>query len=332
MPRQSRIDIPGLLQHVIFRGVNRSDIFLADEDRQDFVRRLDFLLQETETRCYAWALLGNHVHLLLLPTRRPLAQLMRRLLTGYAVTFNLRHQRSGHLFQNRYKSIVCDQNAYLLELVRYIHLNPIRAGIVDDLDSLAEYRWCGHRQLLGRQEPSLLHSTDEILGLFAERRARARAGYIDFLQDGLQNGKEIRLSRGGRKTSLALNDNLHEDDLFDDRILGGGDFVAATLAATEQPCPGEQALDKLLHTVAIHCQLAPEDLTLPSKQPAIVHAKALLCHIATRLYRIKGVDIGRRLALSPSAVSKAALRGRAIYAKEQQLQKQLTVDTSTMLH
>ena len=102
MPRQARIDIPGLLQHVIVRGVAQTDIFLDDDDRKDFVQRLSDLLAETKTSCSAWALLDNHVHLLLTPTEQPLASFMRRLLTGYAVVFNLRHKRSGHLFQNRY--------------------------------------------------------------------------------------------------------------------------------------------------------------------------------------------------------------------------------------
>ena len=108
MPRSARIDIPSLLQHVIIRGIERHDIFTDDDDRQNFVKRLSDLLIATETDCLAWALLDNHVHLLLCPRPTPLAKFMRRLLTGYAVTFNHRHQRAGHLFQNRYKSIVCD--------------------------------------------------------------------------------------------------------------------------------------------------------------------------------------------------------------------------------
>jgi REP element-mobilizing transposase RayT len=147
MPRHVRIDNIGLLQHVIFRGIERKDIFLGDEDREDFIVRLGQLLEETRTICYAWAMLNNH--LLLMTTQRPLSHFMRRLLTGYAVSFNVRHRRSGHLFQNRYKSIVCDQDSYLMELVRYIHLNPVRANIIDSLDKLASYRWCGHRQLIG---------------------------------------------------------------------------------------------------------------------------------------------------------------------------------------
>src|SRR6516165_79511 len=114
MPRSARIDIPGLLHHVIARGIERRDIFKDDEDRHCFVERLSSLLVETETSCLAWALMPNHFHLLLRPSRCKLATFMRRLLTGHAVTFNLRHHRSGHLFQNRYKSLVCQEDEYLL--------------------------------------------------------------------------------------------------------------------------------------------------------------------------------------------------------------------------
>ena len=148
MPRQARIDIPGLLQHVIVRGVARSDIFQDDIDREDFLLRLKTLCLETETRCFAWALLDNHFHLLLMPTTQTLGQVMLRLLTGYAVSFNLRHARSGHLFQNRYKSIVCDEEAYLLELVRYIHLNPVRAKWVDRPE---DYPWSSHQAYLNAE-------------------------------------------------------------------------------------------------------------------------------------------------------------------------------------
>ncbi|WP_254278418.1 transposase [Geobacter sulfurreducens] len=150
MPRSARIDIPNLLQHVIVRGIERRDIFLSDDDRWDFRNRLQKLLLEMDVDCLAWSLMSNHFHLLLRPTRTPLAPFMRRLLTGYAVSFNLRHNRSGHLFQNRYKSIVCDEDSYLLELVRYIHLNPLRAGIVADLGALDTFPWSGHAMLMGK--------------------------------------------------------------------------------------------------------------------------------------------------------------------------------------
>jgi len=156
MPRQARLDAPGLLQHIMARGIERREIFKDDQDRQSFLERLAVILEETQTQCYAWALIPNHFHLLLRTSLTPLSKVMRRLMTGYAVTFNKRHKRSGHLFQNRYKSIVCEENPYLLELIRYIHLNPLRAGLVKDLKELDKYPWTGHSAILGKKKNPLV--------------------------------------------------------------------------------------------------------------------------------------------------------------------------------
>jgi putative transposase len=107
MPRKARIDIPGLLQYVIVRGIEKWNLFLDEKDRKSFVDRFSSLLEETGTDCFAWSLLNNHFHQLICCNRIELTRFMRRLLTGYAVMFNHRHRRSGHLFQNMYKSIIC---------------------------------------------------------------------------------------------------------------------------------------------------------------------------------------------------------------------------------
>jgi len=113
----------------------------------------------------------SHFHLLIRTSDVKLATFMRRLLTGYAVVFNLRHNRSGHLFQNRYKSIICQEDAYLLELVKYIHLNPIRAHTVTELERLDHYRWAGHAVIMGKQEMKG-QDTDSILRLFGTAIAK----------------------------------------------------------------------------------------------------------------------------------------------------------------
>ncbi|KKK58644.1 hypothetical protein LCGC14_3042380, partial [marine sediment metagenome] len=130
MPRLARLDAPGVFHHVMIRGIERRKIFWNKKDREDFLDRLGKLLPETRTGCYGWAFLSNHAHFLFRTGKAPLSTLMRRLLTGYVLSFNKRHRRSGQLFQNRFKSIVCQEDIYLKELVRYIHLNPIRAGLV----------------------------------------------------------------------------------------------------------------------------------------------------------------------------------------------------------
>ena len=127
MPRKSRIDALQALQHIIARGIKRRKIFRDDVDRNQFLERLGRIVTDTGTLCDAWALMPNHFHLLLKTASMPVSTVMRRLLTGYAVTHNRRHRRCGHLFQNRYKSVLCQEDTYLLELVRYIHLNSLRA-------------------------------------------------------------------------------------------------------------------------------------------------------------------------------------------------------------
>src|SRR3990172_2456581 len=151
MPRGPRLDAPGTLHHVMVRGIERRAIFRDDADRADFVGRLAALAERGALQIYAWVLLPNHAHLLVRTGIRPLARTMRSLLTGYAGAFNRRHHRAGHLFQNRYKSVVVEEEAYFLELVRYLHLNPVRAGLVPNLAGLARYRWTGHAVLLGKR-------------------------------------------------------------------------------------------------------------------------------------------------------------------------------------
>ena len=126
MLRLARLDAPGVIHHVMIRGIERREIFRNNKDRNDMMDRLADLLPATNTICYAWAFLSNHAHFLFRSGGAGLSTLMRRLLTGYVVNFNRRYKRHGQLFQNRYKSIICQEDIYLRELVRYIHLKPLR--------------------------------------------------------------------------------------------------------------------------------------------------------------------------------------------------------------
>jgi putative transposase len=152
------------------RGIERRKLFRDDKDRKSFLDRLANILEETQTQCYAWALIPNHFHILLRTGTVPLSKVMRKLMTGYAVTFNQRHKRSGHLFQNRYKSIICEEDPYLLELIRYIHLNPLRAGMVKDLKELDKYPWSGHSAILGRCKNPLIPEVSDQKSEFSNAR------------------------------------------------------------------------------------------------------------------------------------------------------------------
>ena len=171
MPRKARIDSAGALHHVIIRGIEGRKIFRSDFDRTNFLNRLSELIPETKTDCFAWALMSNHARLLLRTGLVPISVFMSRLLTGYAGWFNKKYRRHGKLFQNRYKSILCQEDVYLKELVRYIHLNPLRAGLVSSLGELDKYPWCGHHVLI-RSPKETWQNIDYVYGFFSWEKKR----------------------------------------------------------------------------------------------------------------------------------------------------------------
>ena len=168
MPRGPRRDAPGILHHGMVRGLERRAIFRDDRDRANCLERLARLVAAGAGTVYAWARLTTHAHLLVRTDPRPLARTMRALLAGYAGAFNRRHRRVGHLFQNRYKSVVVEEEPYFLELVRPLHLNPLRAGVVPDLRGLERYPGSGHATRLGRH-PRPWHTTAAVLGRLGGR-------------------------------------------------------------------------------------------------------------------------------------------------------------------
>ncbi|MDD5207309.1 MAG: transposase [Desulfobacterales bacterium] len=325
MPRLARLDAPGVLHHLMIRGIERRKIFWNDEDRADFLDRLSILLPETETCCYAWALLQNHAHLLLRSGKVPLATVMRRLLTGYAVRFNSRHNRSGHLFQNRYKSIVCQEDAYLLELVRYIHLNPIRARIVSNLADLDHYDYCGQSALIGRKKRPW-QDVDYVLRYFGERVNQARKEYRSYMESGLEQGRRRELTGGGLIRSLggwsevrkgALKGREHAKS--DERILGDSDFVVDVLAQAEEKFNRKYELKRLgydLRRIAKRvsevCQLKEEDFLSTGKQQEKVKARSLLCFWAVREVGMPLTELARHLGLSVPAIGYSVERGETI--------------------
>lgn len=312
MPRLARLDITGLLQHVIVRGIERRDIFNDDHDRQLFVDRLFSLLSETGVRCYAWAFLSNHFHLLLMPTSTPLSYFMRRLLTGYAVSFNRRNKRSGHLFQNRYKSIVCEEEPYLLELVRYIHLNPLRAGMVASMEELDHYPWTGHAVLMGNRRLDG-QDTGAILERFGKKTTTARRHYRQFVSDGIVTGRRDDLVGGGLRRSQGERQNK-ENESYDERILGRGDFVDGLKleARLRDRMKSAITLARLLDIVSAALSLDPDRVRIPSKSRAPAAARGIICHLAIFELGYTGSEVGKFLHLGPTGVSLASRRGEKI--------------------
>ncbi|MGC8811577.1 MAG: transposase, partial [bacterium] len=167
MPRKTRLDVPGTLHHVIARCISELTLFREDQDRLFFLSRLKRICHETKMRILAWALMDNHFHLLLFSIPPGISKFMRRLLTSYSLYYNRKYKRSGHVFQNRFKSIICDKDEYLLELIRYIHLNPWRASIVKRIEELDSHPWCGHKYLIGKEKYDW-QEVDYVLAQFAD--------------------------------------------------------------------------------------------------------------------------------------------------------------------
>jgi len=301
MPRTARLDIPNLLQHVIVRGIERRDIFIDDNDRHDFVQRFQRLLEQTGVDCLAWSLMPNHIHLLLRPRLTTLAQFMRRLLTGYAVSFNLRHNRSGHLFQNRYKSLVCDEDSYLLELVRYIHLNPLRVGIVSDLNGLDRFPWTGHSVIMGKNVLTGQNFV-EILRYFGKVKTMARMRYRSFIEDGIADGLREDLS-SSRRSSM-------KEPGTDARILGDTDFIERIrgVEALEMKIPVKEPIQVIISRVADQFSVSPQAICSKSRLNRILDARTAVCHEASAAGHT-GAEVARHLQMTRSGVFTAMKRG-----------------------
>ncbi len=324
MPRKSRIDAPGALHHVIVRGIDRKDIFTDQKDYLTLIDRLGNLLIETRTSCYAWALIPNHFHLLLRTGDTPLPHLMKRLLTGYAVNFNRRHKRYGHLFQNRYKSILCQEDSYLLELVRYIHLNPIRAHLVKEYKNLAGFRYCGHGVVMGRKKIEW-QDVDYVLQLFGRKESGARSEYSRFVRKGIEQGSRPDLAGGGLLRShggwagVKLLRETGDYQKGDERILGDGQFVEEVLAKAEERFKEKYSLkakgynlDRLINRVAELTGLMPEQITDGIRDTRRTEARSILCYWATEKLGITQSQLALILNRSQSAIVYAVRRGREI--------------------
>ena len=324
MPRKARMDAPGALHHIICRGIAKNKIFIETKDRLFFLKRLDKILTDTNTPCYAWALMPNHFHLLLRTGTVPIATVMRRLLTGYAIYHNRRHDRQGHLFQNRYKSILCQENTYLLELVRYIHLNPLRGKLVKDINQLDKYPYCGHSTILGNTSNSW-QEIDKILGLFHNKRYLAHRYYRNFVKKGIGQGRRPELVGGGLVRSvggwsaLISMRQAKNYQKGDERILGDGDFVEQTLKAANEAMERKSALraqgidlDKIANRVAYLLDMDTAAVWASGRYRHIVKARSLLCYWAVRELGTSMALLSKMLNISIAAVSKSVVRGEKI--------------------
>ena len=317
MPRQPRLDAPGALHHVMGRGIERTNIFRIDRDRDDFLNRLANQCMDGNLIVYAWCLLSNHFHLLVRTGREPISRSMKKLLTGYVVNFNLRHKRTGHLFQNRYKSIICEEDPYLLELTRYIHLNPVRAGMVGGVEELNNYRWAGHCVIVGRVEQKW-QDIDTVLGYFGRGR-KAIEKYEEFVREGVSQERRPELVGGGLIRSLGGWSqvlSLKRKGIkvaSDERILGSEGFIERLLLEAEEREKETLRLSRRVPDLATLARrivkgegIEESELRSGMRKKRAVKVRRMLCQLAVGRMGYPGAEVARFLGVSTSSVNRLA--------------------------
>lgn len=287
MARKPRVEFDGAFYHVIVRGNQRRSIFCDDQDRKAYLERVEQYRQRFGFVLYAYVLMSNHVHMLVETKRVPLSKIMQGIQFSYTQSYNRRHRTVGHLFQGRYKAILCDRNAYLLELVRYIHLNPAR--LRKALDPW-KFRWSSHRAYLG-ESSEVRVATAAVLGQLGKGLGQARRAYIKFIEEGV----------GGE----------HQEEYYqatDQRFLGDETFVEAiALRATgkEIETNGPKVgFERLLDTVARECRLTREALTGGGRRKDWIAGRRLLVYLAREWGKMTARELGKRLKRDPSMISR----------------------------
>lgn len=322
MPRGPRLDAPGTLHHVMVRGIEGSIIVKDESDRRQFVSRMQDVSGKTGTLLFAWALMTNHAHMLVKSGKTGISDFMRKLLTGYAIYYNKRHQRHGHLFQNRYKSIVCEEDAYFRKLVAYIHLNPIRAGLVGSLKELGHYPWSGHADLI-RHNGLESREIEYVLSCFGDNKHAARSNYLDFLNTQMPLGRQNSLSGGGLIRSAGgwsqvLSMRQRGEQPFSDaRILGSGEFAKTLINAagstSKTYLPDTSRLEQAANELELRCQKEKRSINSLRSGCRREQYTSARRELASRFVGELGLsftEAARLLGVSASAVNQIIRRSR----------------------
>jgi putative transposase len=286
MPRKPRIEFSGAFYHVIVRGNQKQRVFKDAADFQKYLLTLTVYKNRTGCRIYAHVLMNNHLHLLIETQDIPLSKVMQGVNQTYTMYFNRRYRTVGHLFQGRYKAIVCDREAYLLGLLKYIHQNPLRAKIVDRLD---QYPWSSHHAYTGKNNPLGLVDTDQVLRMFSESKARSRTKYRQFMSE------EETLNKAAVYATV------------DQRLQGDETFIEAVQQKSEQPVEKEKkgktfTLAAIARAVQEQLGITLDDLRSATKQARVMAGRRLLSVVA-KTYGYKGKEIAEFLRKDPSAVA-----------------------------
>jgi REP element-mobilizing transposase RayT len=303
MARKPRIHYPGALYHGILRGNAGDPVFFDDADRCRFYLLLQEGTERFGYRVHAFCCMTNHVHIALQVGEIPLSRIMQNLSLRYTAWINRRRSRTGHVFQGRYKALLIDGESYLMELVRYIHLNPVRAGIVGHP---VEFPWSGHRHYLGEEVLPWLTS-DWTLNLFSPDLTKARKAYATFVNDGMDEGRRSEFHSGFR----------------DGRILGDDRFTEDVLHKVNEEERRPPSINAILDAICSLYGLAPEVLCASGKSRPASEGRALAALLVREAPNLSLTDLGRHLNREVAALSQAARRLAVQVAESPELAERL---------
>ncbi len=260
MARKPRIHYPGAFYHVILRGNNCQDIFYSKSDRTWIYLLFQEGIERYRHRIHAFCLMTNHIHLIIQVSDIPLAKIVQNISFRYTRYINKRKNRIGHLFQGRYKAILIDADCYLLELVRYIHNNPLRAGIASQPE---QYQWSSHRAYIGQQKIAWL-LIDSVLLQFADNKKTARKRFHLFCLKGSEEKRRQEFHQG----------------TFEGRILGDDGFSENALTKAQERYIAPVDSERLVKAVCKEYMITKEAITAPGKHQPGAEARALLAYLA----------------------------------------------------
>jgi len=286
MARKPRIEYEGAFYHIITRGNQRQKIFGDEKDYSKYLEILTRYKSQYKYRLYAYVLMNNHVHLLIETKDIPLSKIQQGINQSYTIYFNKKYNTVGHLFQGRYKAILCDKEAYLLSLIKYIHLNPVSAGIVKEPD---EYRWSSHINYIGREKGGII-DIDQVLRMFSENKTKARRLYRAYINDGIKVKKE---------------------DIYrtaDQRILGDESFVEQVSEKAEgdiepKKRKHEHSLEEITRAIGSAFGITLKRMREKGKDRGVSLCRKLLS-LTAKSYEYKGREIAIYLRKDPSIITR----------------------------
>jgi putative transposase len=311
MARKSRIHYPGACYHVILRGNAGHDIFFEDQDRSRFFLLLQEGIERFHHRIHAYCLMTNHVHLVMQVGEVPLSRILQNISFRYTRFINQRKNQTGHLFQGRYRALLLDADAYLLELVRYIHNNPVRAGIAKTPD---EFPWSSHAVYL-ENSPVPWLTTDWVLAQFADKKKRATALYRQFILKGVDEKHRKDFYRGDTAA----------------HILGDDHFSEKALAAASQKMVKKTSLNQVLRAVCKQYAIDRDDLLSGSRERRITEPRAVAALLVRDIEHLSLTALSRKLQRDLSGLSQAASRLDKKLKSDSLLASQVTVLRNLLL-